>query len=496
MRGFLLSLFLSVAWTALPAQRYDANWPLGIDEYPDLPAYGNAIIRFLPDSIQVVEVDLHMNFEITAAAISDSSGNLLFYTNGCHVANASGDTLAGGGELNPGAVRDWVCPHHGYVSPLGAMFLPAPDDPDNYFYLLHMGMQYAANGGWSYGPLYFSIVDKNGNNGQGAILSSNSILQQGATLEPFSVVRHGNGRDWWILVPGYGGNLYHRFLLSPTGIADKGEMAVGPSAACTRIGSSAFSPQGNKLARTQNCRTVVFDFDRCTGQISNPIEMNRPDYVFGGGGVAFDSSGRYLFVSEQLAVLRADLNGPNPALDTLAGVEETYGAGLHLMQYGPDGKLYFNVLHRSRYMPVLDELGESVPVYNKQGLSLDVYSVRTLPHFPNYRLYDFPDSPCDTLGIDTPVSTHEPGATSKAAVRAYPNPAREFWQLEWRLPPGTGDGELLVFNGMGGLMLRQVAPETHTEASVSLRDWPDGFYVWQLRLKNGERAAEGKFIKM
>lgn len=480
----------------LPAQHFDQNWPFGTNEYPGLSTFGNALIRFLPESVQIAGADLRMNFEITAAAISDSSGNLLFYTNGCHVANALGDTLAGGGDLNPGAVRDWVCPHHGYVSPLGAMFLPAPNDPENYFYLLHMGVQYAANSGWSYGPFYFSFIDKNDNGGQGAVLSSNSILQEGAMLEPFSVVRHGNGRDWWILVPGYGGNLYHRFLLSPAGFSDEGEIAVGPPFACTRVGSSGFSLDGRKFAHTQNCRTIVFDFDRCAGQLSNPVEFVRPDYIFGGGGVAFSPDANRLFVSEQLAVLAADLTSANPVLDTIAGISDTYGAGLHLMQYGPDKNLYFNVLHRTRFLPTLRNLSESLPTYDKQGLPLSRYSVRTLPYFPNYRLYDFPDSPCDTLGIDTPVATSEPETPNVATVRAFPNPVHDLWQIEFSLVPDAGDRELAIYNASGQTMLRQIIAPTQPGLSLSLRDWPNGFYSWQLRAKNGERVAKGKFIKI
>jgi hypothetical protein len=36
----------------------------------------------------------------------DSLGNILFYTNGCYVANVQGDTMANGAGLNPGEMAD------------------------------------------------------------------------------------------------------------------------------------------------------------------------------------------------------------------------------------------------------------------------------------------------------------------------------------------------------------------------------------------------------
>ncbi len=489
MRKILPLLILTFGQIALPAQQFDANWPLGINAYPGQAGYGNVLLHFQPDSVQIVASDLRMNFETTAAAISDAEGYLLFYTNGCTIANAAGDTLPGGEELNPGAVHDWVCPQNGYVSPRGAMFLPAPGNPENDFYLLHMGMRYAASGGWSYGPFYFSLIHKNSNGGQGAVSSSNTPLQAEAALEPFTVVRHGNGRDWWIIVPEYGSNRYFRFLLSPSGVADAGSVTMGPQMACTRLGSSVFSADGHKFARTQNCRTVVFDFDRCTGLLGNPVEFVRPDYVFGGGGVGFDPAGHRLFVSEQLAILNADLTVLNPVLDTLVGVNDTYGAGIHLMQYGPDGRLYFNILHRSRFMPVLSELSDSLPVYEKKGLSLGVYSVRSLPNFPNYRLYDFPDSPCDTLGIDTPVAVKEPLAN--LSIKAYPNPVTDTWYLE----AGFSSGRLHIFD-FSGRMIRQIDwAGSADNLQVLVHDWPAGMYYWHWQPESGE-VQSGWFVKM
>ncbi len=66
--------------------------------------------------------------------------------------------------------------------------------------------------------------------------------------------------------------------------------------------------------------------------------------------------------------------------------------------------------------------------FRPRGIALGVKGVRTLPHLPNYRLYDWAGSPCDTLGIS--VATETPRRAG-CDFRILPNPARGEALLEW-----------------------------------------------------------------
>ena len=321
----------------LPAQPVHAVWPLGTNEFPDnVPGYGNLLLRFEPGVVKPIAASLHMNFESTAAAVADSLGSPIFYTNGCYIADAQGDTMPGSTGLSPGQMHDWTCPTTGYASPKGAMILPWPDRPGQYV-LLHMGIRYDPARKITYGPLYWTAIDMNLNGGKGAVLSKNNLLLDG-DLEPFATVRHANGRDWWVVLPQYGTARYHRFVLSPAGFGADEAQEIGPAMGCKRIGTSAFSPNGMRYGRQQNCQTTVLDFDRCSGEFSSPLVFNTAPYTFGGGGIGFSPDGSRLYTTSQLSVLEADLTQPNPKLDTLIFTYEywQWGTSMGPLQQGDD----------------------------------------------------------------------------------------------------------------------------------------------------------------
>lgn len=438
MKGCMnILLSCCLLWTSATAQKHDNVWPGGFTEYPNGPNQGNFLLRFDLGTPTVIPTDLNMNFESTVAAFSDSAGQLLYYTNGCKIANAQGQTLALSNDMNPGAVKDLVCDETGYISPFGAMFLPWPGKEKTHVILLHMAVDDHPDRKLTYGPFQFSIIF---NAGPGIVQAVNEPLLEPVyapsfnyrTYEPFSVVRHGNGRDWWIIVPEYRKNRYNIFLLSTNLFTQYPTQTIGQPMSCRRIGASAFSPDGSKFARQQNCGVTVMDFDRCTGRFSNPAWLSLPDNTFGGGGVAFSADGNDLITAGQLCVYRADLTTSNPVFDTLISATTLAGHSLHYCQRGPDGNLYFSELHRSRSMPVLNSPFDDPLNFESDELQLDKYLLRGLPNFPAYRLYDATGSQCDTLGINTPVPTAEPFLAGEA-IRLWPNPGTGQFYLA--LPP-------------------------------------------------------------
>jgi hypothetical protein len=488
-------LVLLVVSTILSAQKQDNVWPGGLNEYPGAPQNGNYLIRFDNGVPVVTPANLNANFESTVTALSDSAGQLLYYTNGCSIYNALGDTLKNGTGLNPGVIFDKTCPNTGYISPNGALFIPQPGN-ETYIYLFHMGVDYSADRKFTYGPFYITIISKLG--GSTKVIYKNEKLldvnyagiSNTRTFEPFTVVRHGNGRDWWIVIPEYNWNRYRTFLFSPEGFFEKPVQTLGTKMRCKRIGSSVFSPDGSKYARQQNCGVTVMDFNRCTGKFSNPVWLPRPHETFGGGSVAFSDDGTQILTDGQLCILKADLTEAVPVFDTLIATDQIARTSLHHFQRGPDGKLYFSSLQTVDYMPTLEDGFGAAPIFKREGLALPVNSVRSLPHFPNYRLYDFPNTPCDTLGINTPVATNELGFNGMD-IQVLPNPFGQQIQINLR-EMQIKSPLFRLYDQVGRAVLEQTL--TVGQNTIETTMLPNGIYFWQVRDENG-RFKTGKLIK-
>lgn len=469
----------------------DQVWVMGTHDIPGQPGYGNAILRFQGDQAFSEPADLRMNFESTVAVMPDSSGNILFYTNGCYIANGLGDTMANGAGLNPGEMADWTCPTSGYTAPLGAMALQLPEN-SHLYYLFHMGVRYTPERKLTYGPFYYSVIDMEMAGGKGIVISKNNVLADGQ-FEPFTAVQHGNGRDWWLVFPEYGTNKYHQLFFSASGVQQMDTQEIGDALACRYIGSSAFSPNGIRYARQQHCGVVVMDFDRCSGALSNARSIGMPLRAILGGGIAFSKDGNKLLVSSQLSIQEADLTLPNPILDTIIPSIDIAGASLLIMQYAPNGKIYLNNLGRTKAYHVLNTPNNPDIGFEQRGLLLPVFTVRSLPNYPNFRLYDLPNSPCDTLGINTPVSSTE-SVEQVRGLSLFPNPAQNQVNLVidqvWTL---NGAVQYQILNALGSVLRQGEVTKGTIEQQINLKNLPNGLYIFQLT-QEGNMLASAKLV--
>lgn len=463
----------------------DSRWVGGFEENSEVPGYANYSIRFTPTGPQVDTLNWGMRFESAVASYTDSTGKLLFFTNGCSVADGQGQLLANGDDLNPGEMHDWTCGKVGYIAPRGAMALPAPGQAGLY-YLFHMGTTYDPISKITYGPLYFSQVDMSANGGKGAVTEKNTVVLSGA-LEMFTAVRHGNGRDWWIVVAEWRTNRLHRWLLSPEGLGPDVVQQIGPAIGGHRIGASTFSLDGSRFAR-YHCDqgAVVADFDRCTGAFSQPVFVKAPFSFLQGGGAAFSPDSRQLYITSQSTLYVADLEDAAPKWDTVFHVFDNWdwGTTLHHMQYGPDGRLYVSTHSRANYLSALTfPTGGGTPAFAFRALPLRVHSDRTLPNFPNFRLYDWPNSPCDTLGIDAPTS----GTTTadvRVDFRVWPNPASGMVTIDFdvlsRLPERWA-----LYSLLGQVLKSEAWQRGKSTVQFSVEGLPPGCYYLGVKMAEG-----------
>ena len=354
-----------------------------------------------------------MNFFITNASICDKEGELQFYTNGIYISNKNNQVMQNGLGINPGAYAD----EHidvGYAMDQGGFIIPCPGNNQRY-YIFHAPLEYPnPDIGWHCSKLYYTLIDVSFNNGLGKVLEKNQIIVEDTLgVGKLTAVRHANGRDWWILIHKMASNAYYRILLSSNGVQNKGIEMEGNAIPDEGVGQAVFSPDGSKFIRMNSINFAlgqyvdIYDFDRCSGYLSNHIRITYNDAAYA-AGVAISPNSRYLYVSSFLNFYQYDLKaayipGSRKKIATYDGfLDNGISTPFYLAQLAPDGKIYINVPNGVRYLHVIhqpDSPGTACKI-EQHGVHLPTYNAASLPNFPNYRLGPLDGSPCDTLGLD------------------------------------------------------------------------------------------------
>lgn len=430
--------------------------------------------------------------------------------------------------LNPGYLGTVSCYEDstGFNSNNSMVMLPDPVNKSQ-FHLFHINHELTPETAF-WADMLHTSVDISGNAGEGTTLYKNqTIVDDTISGDKMHTVRHANGRDWWIVFPKLASNKYYIILLTPSGTTIT-EQSIGEATWSGAGGELVFSPDGTKLARFNPRDDLrIFDFDRCTGVLSNPVyipvEDNADNELF--GGLAFSADGRYLYASEVKRILQFDMqaadigSSKSVVAERVSSPDCSLGSSIIFLELAPDGRIYCRpgagqrCMHRLARPELAGTASGFVQYYYKFDFSYD-----NLPHFPNFRLGPVDGSACDTLGLDnhplagwrydktgsldvdfTSVSWYEPtawlwdfddpasGAANQSAER---NPAHTF------SAPGAYEVCLTVSNAYGAdtkcktVWVGTVGSGSPQEVGDGVKVWPNpttGEIYWE-GLPEGERA--------
>ncbi len=284
-------------------QSYNNLWLMGYGSGGNY-GFGGTDLKFTSSTMDTSYHFREMNFRETNAVITDKNGKLLFYSNGEYVANALDDTMKNGKGLNPGWYVNGVTPW-GLSIWQGNLVIPFPADSNRY-YLFHNTAIYNTNFGFiSAVQLMYSTINMKQDSGRGRVMLKNEIIVDDSLGGTISGVKHGNGRDWWVVCFKSNSNQIFTLLITPQGIQGPFTQIFGDSIYGAN-GQCVFSPDGNRFARHNRAwphhDLSIYDFDRCTGLFSNPINIQMTDSNYLTAGVAFSSNGKYLYASSTFNV--------------------------------------------------------------------------------------------------------------------------------------------------------------------------------------------------
>ena len=449
-----------------------------------------------------------MAFRASQATISDNNGNLVISTNGCWIADATGDTMQNGSGLNPGnfsyGLNGWcINSLLGQPAPASSLLLPLPG-VNNKYILLHETASTNSSTLRSDG-LYYSLVDLSLNNGLGAVTIKNQNVLLDSLNHSISACKHANGRDWWIIVLKDSSDIVYTCLLTPSGFSSIAQQHMGYPLLSNYTGQPMFSFDGRKFA-THHYGYLgsgpnflheirINDFDRCTGQFSNPQFLTFVDSANYGLGLSFSPNSKYLYWStfQKIFQLNTDTSDIAASIQQVATYDNycfPYSftcTDFWLMYLAANGKIYIssgNGVIDMHYIDQPDSGGFACDV-QQHAIRLPCYTVRNHVNHPNYALGPVTGSVCDSLGVG--VEELE----QVRNVKIFPNPVKSGGTvtLYYELPQNKA-GVFELRDAIGKIIYSSTLPPWSNIQNVQLPVLVPGLYHASIRAKESRLSVK------
>jgi hypothetical protein len=381
---------------ALNAQKHDQIWITGYtlsgDGLQSLD-FKTSPPTFSPHGKSNLLYELGAN----STFFSDSLGQQLqFWSNGFEVFDRDGEFVENGKQINrPSGI---IFDYEPYLTN-GKLIISIPDpSKPNHAYLIYMSLNYNDTGtDRILTHAFYARIDMAANQGKGKVIEKDVVLLTGDLIRP-SVVKHSNGRDWWLVLgqrtlPGY-----YVYLFDTTGVKgplfdQTGFVFNNPQ---SLVDQTIFTPNGKNFIRATSKKGIILaDFDRCKGDITNTRVLPLSDSaLILDMAVSHDS--RFLFVNVPFYLLRYDLKAGSQVqqtLDTIAAYDGSFEFNnfyhwFFQQTLAPDQKIYMSPANGSHYHHVIHKPETPVQSFDfeQRALTIPIWSCATLPTYANYRL--------------------------------------------------------------------------------------------------------------
>jgi hypothetical protein len=462
----------------------------------------------------------------SASSIADSTGSLLFYYGNTGL----GDPCTGN-HGNAYTKDHHIMENGSCISGEGwyeeHTILPMPAN-DSLYYIFTADLY--GNPGINY-----SIVNMNANDGLGKVIESDVNIisyEIGGSQPLMSVVKalkHGNGRDWWLIAKTTPYNqeteplrYFLIFLITPEGIIQQ-ESVVDIDNLEGGFSTFGFNQDGTLFYSLMSTSVIIYNFDRCTGELSNPkttsINCSYPTW-----SAEFSPNSRYLYVNtasfvcnpeDKYFLFQYDLEDefPEQTKDTLLyyiSNSETYNRQGGALRLAPDNKIYYSrpiencnaywwPYPDSLYHPwnmnlsVINNPDSAYPACNFTPYSFYLGGARTyygLPNNPNFALGAV-DNFCDTSssGLNNSQKFFHTN------LNIFPNPCYNACQIQYK--PAFSIGNIAISNMQGKVVFKEEnIPVTLLQHGYEINTSAFAKGVYTVTLITGSEVVTKRLVKL
>lgn len=447
MKNILYTIFLLIASTQVSGQnKQDYHWFFG-GPTPLLE------VNFNEQNPEFKIRTEGLDFDTNNVSISDDDGILLFYSNGCSVANAVHEVMPNGDSINAGPFFDefWRDCKHGYPGRQDIIILKDPANSNGY-YLLHKPIEYdpEANPVTFLQHIRYSYIDMNLDNGRGDVTVENEIFFTGDILYSYlTAINVKEKDDWWIIQAKRGFPNFYILKLTDSGLSAVDSFGISTIFHDTQAdasGDAKFSPDGTKYAYFNKYDGLfLFDFDRDNGKLSNLkiLSTSYPPDNFYISSVEFSPNSRFIYLAAhdtiwQVDTWEEDLQDGQVFIDKWDGVSDIFPTTFNYALLAPDCRIYVRPPTSAYWMHVINKPNEKGLAcdFVQRAIRLPVTLDRgSFPNFPKFRVED--DEKCDP----TITSIFGEEVYFRKDLQLSPNPTSDYLTISL---PDNHSGRILV----------------------------------------------------
>ncbi len=274
------------------------------------------------------------------AAVADTSGSLLFYTDGKYVFNRLGDTMPNGNN---------IVPYNTWSSSQGALIVPFWGGGSRYYLFSLEQINYLEASPQHFSRLCYSVVDMSLDGGFGDVVPTIKGIPMDSSLSEKMIAIQGNDCNIWLLLHSRDSAQFIAYSISSTGI-------TGPIISYAGSFSGAYAYNGGVITASPDRSLIVcqkawpapilgselMDFDANSGMVSNCRVL---DSVNSNYGAEFSPDNSKLYVTcgpvagGYYSVVQFDLS--LPTISSIIASRTILNTGTSMsLKLGVDNKIY------------------------------------------------------------------------------------------------------------------------------------------------------------
>ncbi|SKC11127.1 gliding motility-associated C-terminal domain-containing protein [Dyadobacter psychrophilus] len=333
-----------------PSNQEGAKWFFG----------GNAGLDFSNNPPTPI-TDGKLNTPEGTSSIANSKGQLLFYSDGITVWNKNGDVM-------PCFEQPNCPPLKGSPNSTQSVLIVPQPTCKGCEYLFNVFTTSDINGEKL---LTKSVVDMRRNNGLGAIIETNTVLQQ-PTTERIVSARNDRDSTYWVISHDYGTNKFRIFHATTGGLIESSapELGMKHDSLGKAEGYMKFSSPDSATGQRRLAVIIpgppknyveLFSFNDSTGTLTYDKTVDLGAAPPTAYGIEFSPSGEKMYISfsgengTSSYLKQYDLTLPDSLLtETAITIDSSANRKFGALQFGPDGRIYM-AIEGSEYLAVIGE---------------------------------------------------------------------------------------------------------------------------------------------